>query len=138
MSYDDLLFDGEPDEMVFGDPEPIAFHPLPVPARCCGTILQASYALQNGYVCPNCGAQVCYICGCVEREACSLTVTSHDGARSATYACSWAEPGTCTFCYWRAAYEFYQEATGRPKNDPHYMSLGASVRAVKGLAWGLG
>lgn len=131
IDIDETLFDG--------DPEPLAFHPLPVPARCCGTILQASYAERDGYCCPNCGEAVCYTCGCVDSEACSLTVTSLDGASSATYTCDrWAEPGICTFCYWRAAYEFYQEATGRPKTDPHYMGLGASVRAVKGLAWGLG
>jgi hypothetical protein len=129
----------DPDGFTFDEqPTPIAFHPLPVPARCCGTILQASYAAHYGFCCPQCGAPVCYTCGCVEHEACSVTVTSLDGRQSAEYTCAWAEPGVCSFCFSRAAYEFYQEVTGRPKDDAYYMSLGHSVRAVKGLDWRIG
>lgn len=111
----------------------LALHPFPVACRNCGTILQASYVAENDFCCPHCGEQVCYACGCVEHDACNLTVTSRDGAHSETYPCTWAEPGCCTFCMYRAAYEFYQEVNGEPADDPYYMGLGCSVCAVKGL-----
>src|SRR5918912_685983 len=57
-------------------PGPLVFHPLPVPARCCGTILQATYADQNDYRCPQCRALVCYTCGCTEASACDLKIVT--------------------------------------------------------------
>lgn len=117
---------------------PLVFHPAPVPARCCGTILQATYAEENDFCCPYCGADVCYTCGCVDDAACTAVKHNADGTERTVLACSWRAPGTCSFCYWRAAYEFYQEATGRPADDPFYMTIGQSVRAVKGLGWGIG
>jgi hypothetical protein len=115
----------------------IIFHPMPVPARCCGVVLQATYAAENDFRCPNCLALVCYTCGCVENHACTKTVTTADRARAVTYTCGWAEAGICSFCYSRAAYELYQEATGRAADDPYYMSMGRSVRTVKGLGYGV-
>ena len=117
--------------------DPFVFHPMPVPARCCGTILQASFAEANDYCCPTCGCRVCYTCGCVERDACTRTAVSADGTRSQTYACGWAFMGLCSFCLSRAAYELYQEATGRRADDPYYVAVGRDVRAVKGLAYGV-
>ena len=117
---------------------PLVFHPLPVPARCCGTILQATYAEENDYCCPNCGAEVCYTCGCSYNQACASIRTTADHRRQMIINCSWYAPGTCSFCYWRAAYEFYQEATGRVADDPFYLAIGQTVRAVKGLGWGIG
>lgn len=131
---DDLFFDAE---VGAGEPQ-IVLHPHPVPCRGCGMLLQATYAERNGFACPNCGRQACYTCGCVEDHACSVTVTSADGARSLTYACWWIGPGACSFCMHRAAYELYQRANGEPATDPYYMSLGRTSFGVKGLHYGIG
>jgi hypothetical protein len=118
-------------------PEPLPFHPLPVPCRGCGTVLEASYAAESGFCCPVCGEAVCWTCGCVEGHACAVEVSTLDGSHSEVLVCGWAAPGCCTFCASRAAYEFYQEATGRPADDPYYLALAPSVRPVKGLGWGV-
>jgi hypothetical protein len=120
-------------------PGPLVFHPLPVPARCCGTILQATYADQNDYRCPQCRALVCYTCGCTEASACDLKIVTEATGHVTHLVCAWSPmPGLCSFCWWRAAFEFCQEATGREATSEFYSTIGKSVRAVKGLAWGLG
>jgi hypothetical protein len=119
------------------DGAPVAFHPLPVPARCCGTILQASYAEAYDFCCPTCGDPACYVCGCTEQAACSRVLVSADGLLRTVHACGWAGPGMCSFCYSRAAYELYQKATGRPADDPYYMTVGRGAREFKGLGYGV-
>lgn len=116
---------------------PLPFHPLPVPCQGCGTVLQASSAADNGFRCPVCTRPACYCCGCTQDRACVVEVTTLDGSHSEQLVCGWAEPGCCSFCFARAAYEFYQEATGRPADDHYYLALAPSVRAVKGLGWGV-
>lgn len=115
----------------------LPFHPHPIPCRNCGTILEATDAAVNSYSCPECLEPVCYVCGCVESYACTMEVANADQTAEATYNCSWADVGTCSFCLSRAAYEFYQQATDRSADDPYYMDLGRTVRAVKGLAYGV-
>ena len=115
----------------------IAMSPHPVPCRKCGTILQASYADQNGFACPHCLSPVCYVCGCTETRACVAVVENKDKTSRTEVTCSWTEyPGCCSTCYWRLAYELYQDATDRPADDPFYMSLGRSAFGEKGLAYG--
>jgi hypothetical protein len=108
-------------------PKPLVFHPMPIPCRGCGTILQATYAEENGFACPHCRRPACYTCGCTEDRACSIEIQGEP------LACSWSLPGLCSFCAWRFAYEVYQEATGRPADDPFYMSLGRTARAFHSL-----
>jgi len=124
--------------LIFAVRPRVPFHPHPVPCRGCGFILQATYAAANGYRCPGCRRPVCYVCGCTEDVACRMTETAADGSKTAEYACAWCPfvPGTCTFCYARAAYEYYQDVNGQPADDPHYLA-GPSARAFKGLAHGL-
>jgi hypothetical protein len=117
---------------------PFVLHPLPTPCRGCGTILQATYAEDADFCCPVCLRPVCYTCGCVEEHACTAAVATAGGAHEPTLTCSWELPGCCSFCAWRASYEFYQEATGRQADDPFYVTLAPSVRAVKGLGYGIG
>jgi predicted RNA-binding Zn-ribbon protein involved in translation (DUF1610 family) len=111
--------------------------PHPVPCRNCGAILQATYAEENDFACPNCGKDVCYTCGCVEASACSVKVSNRDETSAVVLVCAWAAMGICTFCFWRMAYEFYQEVVGLPADDPFYMSIGRTVRGVKGLGYGI-
>jgi predicted RNA-binding Zn-ribbon protein involved in translation (DUF1610 family) len=112
----------------------MAMHPHPVPCRNCGIILQATYAEQNEFRCPQCGELVCYVCGCTERSACVVEIHNGDKTSTTAWICEWANvPGTCSHCYSRAAYELYQEANGEPADDPFYMSLGRSAFGVKGL-----
>lgn len=116
---------------------PVALHPHPVPARCCGTILQATYAAQNEFCCPKCGTPVCYTCGCVDFDACQVEVSNRDGSNTQTYQCWWAAAGTCGFCLARAAYELYMEATGRPADDQFYLNLAPTSFGYKTLAHGV-
>lgn len=112
----------------------LEMHPEPIPCRRCGTILRATFADADGYRCPTCGEPVCYICGCSMERACVVEVATLDGTRTKRHVCSWSDlPGTCSHCFRRAVYELYQQATGRPANDPFYIRLGRSAFGQKGL-----
>lgn len=105
----------------------IAIHPNPTPCKKCGTILQASLADEYNNRCPGCGEPVCYICGCTELTPCVY------GAAT----CSWVpDARACSRCFARLAYELYQQATGRPADDPYYLQAPTAF-AVKGLAHGV-
>lgn len=115
-----------------------ALHPHPVACSNCGCMLQATYAEANNFCCPECGEEVCYICGCTAAAACVVTKSTRDKSNSQTYRCGWSsQPGACSFCYSRIAYEFYQEAIGLPADDAFYMSLSREPRAYKSLAYGV-
>lgn len=117
----------------------LAFTPNPVGCRNCGTMLYASHAQAQHFGCPSCLVPCCYTCGCTDLRGCEIREVNGDNTSSMEMRCSWSQaPGVCSFCRWRAAYEFYQLTIGQPANDPFYMSIGRTVHAeAKGLAHGV-
>lgn len=73
--------------------------------RACGESLGGAAPPRAPGVCPGCGQEVCFGCGCTNARACAVPVA--DGVLT----CSWVVPGTCLFCVWAAVEHAYRTVT---------------------------